>query len=431
MSPAGHRRSSRAGDRRARGTCLATLLVLAGPACTRDIGLLASPDAGMKGDGPPGDQSSAIDSAGTGGVGVGGTGGTSGLCGSGHVRFPDANGTCASTLAARSHRYALCSCSDWSPTTTLNTNPTSSNPNIIAGPVPAAIGVNGNLSAGADLSIRGSLYASGTSGITTSATLDVFKTLHSAGPVTLPPPGSVSVSGDAYVSGDVSGPVRVSGTLHVPAGATVGQGATAMATTREAVTVPDPCDCSTPFDVSAVITATASTNDNASMGLDPNRLVDPAGVVNLDIPCGTFFLSSIRAVPQVNLRIHGRALLAIAGSVTLSGGMTVVFDQGAELDLLIGGGLTSYGPYPVGAYQAAYLRVWMGGAAPISLFGGPVAGGIFQAPLANVSAPEGMLFYGSIVAASFDFGDDVQWYYDQAVLSGGLACGDPQQDPIP
>ena len=73
----------------------------------------------------------------------------------------------------------------------------------------------------------------------------------------------------------------------------------------------------------------------------------------------------------------------------------------------------------------------MGGAAPISLYGGPVAGGIFQAPQATVTAPAGMLFYGSMVAGAFDFGDDVQWYYDQAVLSGGVACGDSQQDPVP
>ena len=124
-------------------------------------------------------------------------------------------------------------------------------------------------------------------------------------------------------------------------------------------------------------------------------------------------------------------MIAVAGDVVLGGGMTVMIDPGAELDLLIGGALTSYGAFPVGDYLAARLRVWMAGAAPITLNGRPVIGGLFQAPLSTVSAPAGMEIYGSIIAASFSLGDQVLVHYNQAALVGGTPCGDPQVDTVP
>jgi len=434
MSPALHRPTSppRSPARLAPRACTALALMLAVPACTRDLGLLGRIDAGTGADRPQVDLNGPPDSSDA--TGAGGAGGTYGLCDGARVRFPDASGTCAGTLASRSHRYALCSCGDWSPGAPLSTNPFSSNPAAIpAGPVSAAVGVNGKLVASDELSIRGSLYASGYGGISTTAALDVYKTLHSAGPVSVTPPGGLaSVYGtDAYVAGDVTGALHVSGTLHAPSTAMLSGAATYMTIARETVSVPDPCDCAMPFDVTSVITATATANDNTSISLDPDYLVNPSGTITLDLPCGRFFLSSIIAQSIVNLRVHGHTLMAIAGGVTLKGGLTVQFDPGAELDLLIGGALTSYGPYPVGDYEPAPLRVWMAGSAPISLYGDPVVGGIFRAPLSTVTAPNGMLFYGSMIAASFDFGDAVQWYYDQVVLSSGVACGDPPQDPIP
>jgi len=428
MLSAVHRRTAPVWGRLATRACAAFLLALGGPSCTRDVGLLNMTDAGTTADRPAVDQNVPSDAGAGGG---GGSAATNSLCASGRVHFPDASGTCAGTLAARSHRYALCSCGDWSPGADVYTDASSSNPAITAGPVPAAVGVNGKLAASADLSIRGSVYASGAAGISANGRLDVGKTLRSAGPVTVTAPGVATVVGDAFIGGDTMGSLRVSGTLHLAPSATMGLATTAPTTTREVVSVPDPCDCTAPFDVGAIIAATATVNDNAAKGLDPNRLITPGGSVSLDIGCGTYFLNSIDSAAPVNLNIHGRALLAIAGGVTLSGGMTIIFDPGAELDLLIGGAVTSYGPYPVGAYTAAALRIWIAGAAPLTFNGHPVIGGIFEAPLSNVSAPSGMEVYGSILASSFAFGDLVLVHYDQAVLSSGLPCGDPPLDPVP
>jgi len=422
MSLAVHRRAA-----------LAALLVV--PACTRDVGLLSFADAGSPADHTPDmDQRPAGDAAGGDGAldsGVGGAAGTSSLCTGGVVRFAGANGTCSGTLAARSHRFALCSCSDWTVSAPFYTDVFSSNLSIVPGPAAAAVGVNGKISATGGLSIRGSLYASGVGGISETASLEVLKTLHSAGSVVLTPPSTGTVTGDAYIGGDVMGSLRINGTLHLTPTSVMGLATSATTTTRETVTVSDPCDCSVPFDVGGTIAALASSNDNAANGWDPDRLVMPGGAVNLDVPCGSFFLNAINSLSTINLAVHGRAVIAVGGDVSLSGGMTVYMDAGAELDMLISGGITSYGTGPVGAYLAASFRVWMAGSSPLTFYGSPIIGGIFEAPLANVNAPNGMLVDGSIVAASITLGDQVTIHYDQAVLSGGVECGDAPLDPIP
>ena len=421
MSLAVHRRAT-----------LAALL-LATPSCTRDVGLLSFPDGGGSADRTPDtDQRPGGGSTGTGGAsGGGGAAGTSSLCSGGLVRFAGANGTCSGSLAARAHRFALCSCNDWVLSAPFYTDAFSSNPSIIPGPAPAAVGVNGAISATGGLSIRGSLYASGMGGISETTIMDVAKTLHSAGSVILTPPGTGTVTSDAYIGGDVMGSLRINGTLHLAPTSNMGLATTASTTTREAVTVTDPCDCSVPFDVGGTIAALSSSNDNAANNWNPNRLVAPGGVVTLDVPCGSFFLNAINSLSLINLAVHGRAVIAVGGDVSLSGGMTVTMDPGAELDMLIFGGITSYGVGPVGAYQAASFRVWMAGSTPLTFYGHPNIGGIFEAPLANVTAPAGMEVEGSIVAESITLGDETNIHYDQAILSSGVECGDSQLDPIP
>jgi len=445
MAPAARRRRPNAGENGpgwprgwAPRSVVAISWLLGSLSCTHDVGLLSAPDASAAGDHTTdidqrtGDGSDRSGSGGNAGAGGGG-GGTAinSVCTGGPVRFPGANGICSATLAARSHRFALCSCSDWTVSAPFSTDllfPTNGGP---PGPGPAAVGVNGKITATAGLLLQGSLYASGSGGITDSAGLNVGRTLHSGGPVLLSQPATGSVMGDAFISGDVMGPLHVGGALHLPPTATMGLATTAAATVREAVNVAAPCDCTVPFDIGGVISMLSTTNDNASIGLNPSRLVTPGSAVSLDIPCGAFFLDSINSLSPINLAVHGRAVLAIGGDVLLSGGMTIIMDQGAELDLLIFGGITSYGMAPVGAWQASSLRIWMAGSSPLTFYGHPTIGGMFEAPLATVSAPSGMEVDGSIVAASLNLGDDVVVHFDQNVFTSGVACGDPQLDPVP
>lgn len=420
MGPASRRRGLlRRGRLLAR--CSIGLLACGAPSCTHDVSLLgsATTDAGgYERPTSPGDGSSDLQGGGS--------------CPGGPIRLPDAvTGNCAATLAARGHRFALCSCQDWTVSSSVYTQAFSSNPAIVAGPIPAAIGVNGKIASTADLWVKGSVYTSGAGGINISGHLDVGKTLHSAGPVTLVSPGTATVWGDAYVSGDVTGAAMIDGILHVPASATVGLATTAYTVTREAVSVAAPCDCVPPFDVEGVIAAKTASNDNASIGLDPNLLVNVTAPIYVDIPCGSFALASISAKTPLTLAVHGHALIAVAGDVTLAAGLTITVDPGADLDMLVGGALSSTGGFPIGSMPAAGFRLWMAGPGPLTLDDSPVLGGIVAAPQSNVVAPDGLEIFGSIVAASFSLGDQLIMHFDQAVLSSGTLCGDPRLDPIP
>ncbi|HEX2657898.1 MAG TPA: hypothetical protein VHU40_06485, partial [Polyangia bacterium] len=203
---------------------------------------------------------------------------------------------CAATLAARTHRFAVCSCSDWNVTASVFTDAMSSRPGMIADPFSAALGINGNLSTAsgaADLWIRGSVYVAGTKGILARGHLDVGRTLQLGGPLVLLAPMASNVWADAYAGGDVSGALYVKGTLHLSASANIGPGITAATTTRETVTIAPPCDCGQTVDVSASIANAMATNDNATIGLSLDRLASAKAPAVLDLPCGVFALSSI------------------------------------------------------------------------------------------------------------------------------------------
>ena len=426
----------RRGRRRPTGPSLALAIGLAlGGGCTHDVNLLGVASAGGSagGDGAAGGKGQGGQ---RGDASVGDSAPISSCTGTGDpVRLgtPTASApVCAATLAARTHRFALCSCSDWNVTASVFTDAMSSRPGMVADPFSAALGVNGNLttaSGAADIWARGSLYVGGSKGILARGHLDVGRTLQLGGPLTLMAAMASNVWADAYAGGDVSGALFVKGTLHLNPAASVGLGTTATATSREAVTVAPPCDCGATVDVSTAITNAMATNDNATIGLSPDRLASVKIPAVQDLPCGVFMLSSIGADASLTLNVHGRALLVVPGDIVVRGGLIVKIDSGVSLDLLLGGSLTTMGAGPVGSMTAAVFRVWVKGAGPITLDDGPVVGGIIYAPGAALSAPEGMEMYGAILAASLSFGDQVTTHFDQGVLGAG--CGDPKVDQVP
>jgi len=339
---------------------------------------------------------------------------------------------CASNLAARTHRFALCSCGDWNLTAPLFTDASSSRPGMVADPNSAALGTNGNLttaSGAADIWARGSLYVAGAKGIVSHGHLDVGGSLRVGGSLVLLAQRASNVWADAYAGGDVFGALFVNGTLHQSPTAVLGPGTTAEATVREPVVVAPPCDCGPTVDVSASVASAMATNDNATVGLSLDRLANLTTATTLELPCGVFVLSSIAAETPLTLAVHGRALLAVPGDVVVRGGLTVSIDPGVSLDLLVGGALMTMGAGPVGSTTPAAFRVWVKGAGPIVFDDRPVVGGIIYAPNAALSAPKGMEMYGSALAASLSFGDQTTVHFDQGVLTA--TCAGPRVDPIP
>ena len=129
------------------------------------------------------------------------------------------------------------------------------------------------------------------------------------------------------------------------------------------VSVPAPCDCSDGFvDVTGAITRQLIDNGDAAAGFGPDALSNVSTATQLSLGCGTYYLASIGATAApVTLVVHGHALLAVQGSVSLGAGLTVTLDPSAELDLLVGGWFTTSGD-TVGAPAApARFRIWIGG----------------------------------------------------------------------
>jgi hypothetical protein len=340
---------------------------------------------------------------------------------------------CASALATRQHRFALCVCDSLSVTSQIHTDTFDSSGGTIGAQPPAAIGVDGDLQSSGRIQALGSVYVAGPGGLTVSDLLVSLGSLRVAGPINVPSGGAVDIGEDAYAGGDIQGIVIVSGTLYLdPKAATALADISASYTVRQAVSVAPPCDCGpNVVDVAGAIAAAVAHNDDASAGFAPDRLAAVTTSTVLDVPCGTYALSSIDTQQSLFLAVHGRALLAVSGDVVLRAGFTVALDPGAELDLLVGGRLLTSGSNAIGSQTPARFRIWVAGSQSVVLDDDPTVGAIIHAAGAQVTASSGLELSGGLFAKTLTAGAQVNVHYDQAVLSAGTICGEPTATPVP
>jgi hypothetical protein len=386
--------------------------------CTRNIRLLPATSASDAGDGSS----------------PAGEGGAAQCTGLGNpITLPTAAGpVCASALATRGHRFAFCACATADVTSRLRTDAFDSTNSSVQDTTSAAVGINGGLQTTAELRAGGAIYVAGSAGVQAADHLQSGASLQIGGPLSMLA-SNTDVALDGYVAGDVTGDVRITGTLHVPATATVDPKVQAAAIVVEPVSVGAPCDCSDGFaEVATAISAAAIGNGDDAAGIAVDRLAALTAAATLDLPCGTFYLSAVDAPAALTLAVHGHALLAVGGDVDLGGGLTVALDDGAELDLLVGGRLASSGGFTIGNVAApARFRIWLGGTDSADLDGAPTIGAVIHAPAVAVNASQGLVLYGSLLADSFNFDDDSELHFDRAILSGGVPCGEPAALPIP
>jgi hypothetical protein len=342
----------------------------------------------------------------------------------------DAVSQCTGALAAVSHRFALCVCSSLTLEQPLRSDAFDSTGLTATDTTTAAVGIAGKLSTGAAIDIGGALYASG-AGATTVASFETTESLRVGGPLAAGSAG-VRIGTDAYVAGDVSGDVEVTGTLHVPAGSSVDALVRAGALAREPVNLPDPCECSSSLvDLARAVTSARATNDNLAVGLAADALVGSEAPSVLDLPCGTFVLDGIELASDLRLNVHGRSELVVVGDVSLQASLAVILDPGAELDLVLAGKLAVSGGAMVGSKAApARFRIWTASTETVELEDAPIIGAVLYAPRAEVDAPSGVDFYGSVRAAGFSAEGRAVLHYDRAVLSAGLPCGFPAQAAV-
>jgi hypothetical protein len=338
----------------------------------------------------------------------------------------DPDSICSGTVAVRTFNHALCTCEDYATSTTLETDSFDSAAGPYApGGTTGDVGVDGELRGNAIITVGGALAVAGPSGATLVADLHVAHDLEIAG--ALGTGVSVTSGGDARLAGNVDlAALAVAGTLTIPGGASLAGAVTAGATVRAPVAIAPPCACGPDdlVDIAAFVAGHAGDNQDARIGLGPDRLTDYRGPVTLDLPCGTYYLGPVRGDGELTLRITGRAVLVIDGDVALTSPFTVeLATDDAELDLMIAGLLSSDHAMVIGRTDhPARTRVYVGGAGTINLSGDSQLATNFYAPRAAVALSAEATVYGSLFVRRLDQSAPVTIHYDVDVRRADVAC---------
>lgn len=323
--------------------------------------------------------------------------------------------TCAGTLAQVTFRWALCSCTGVSTSGAIHLDGFSSR--VADAGAGGSVGVNGTYASSSTVSATGSMWLEQDLSLSVAgraSELTVGGQCSGAG---------TSIVRDARVAGSVNG-LSVGGQLFVPTtSAITGSVSAAGGIVRGPVVVSPPCDCrpEQQVDIVGVIADGKAHNDNATVGLDPSALQSPSGPIRLDLPCGRFFLSAIHASRATTIAVHGRTALFVEGDLSASSDLAFFVDEGAELDVFVGGNITSAGSIRFGSPQMpAVSRFYVHGLLSTSS-GGTLAGN-FYLPKSAFSASADMTVYGSVFCGSLNVSKSLGVHYDSAIQTAGQAC---------
>ncbi|HVY25864.1 MAG TPA: hypothetical protein VHB79_04905 [Polyangiaceae bacterium] len=345
------------------------------------------------------------------------------------VNSPDMGG-CLGNLAATTFRWTLCSCKDVQLSDYILVDAFDSTKGPYQpGSTGGGVGANEKYHAsGASVppkaGIYGDLWASSTQGINDSADELVKNILKSGG--SLQSSATMTVEGDVYANGDVPKGVEIGGNLHVPADAKVGV-TPAGKVVRGAVSFPPPCDCAEKqlVPITAMVEAHAGTNnDNAAVGLDPDVLASPKAPTRLDLPCGSYYLSSIHPSVGVTIWAHGHVALYIGEDVQSSDDISFGVDATGSFDVFIAGKLGASAGLTIGSPNyPALTRTYIGSTTGVSLSSAAYISGNIYAAYGQVHWSASTDAYGSVFAGDFDASAPTRIHYDRAVLNQGDGCG--------
>lgn len=334
-----------------------------------------------------------------------------------------ADGTCPGDLAAALFRHAVCGCGLLSTSAPLATDGFDSRiapyaPGGLGGAVGGDLGLDAAdlVTVGGDLTIAGD-------GLDAGAILEIAGDLACGGPLGRPS-SAITVGGAARIAGDVDvARLEVAGTLTTAPGATVTGDVTAGATATAAITVPPPCRCDE-LDVAATIAAHAAQHDGAAIDLAPDALADVAGDATVELPCGRFYLDRIQGTGAgtVTVRAVGRAVLFVAGNITLAQDLAVELAPGAELDLFVGGNVQT-GALRLGdPARPAALRVYVAAAGSIAPGDAATIAANLYAPDADLALAAPLEVFGALVVHQLAGGGALTVHFDRAIAAAGDAC---------
>jgi hypothetical protein len=344
---------------------------------------------------------------------------------------PPGLGGCLGGLAATTFRWTLCSCKDVSLMDLILVDAFDSTKGpYMPGGIGGGVGAdNQYLSTSSSLppggGIWGDLWVSSPMGLNNGGDDVVKHECRSAGPLTAN--GSLAISADAYAEGDVSN-VTIGGKLYVPTGANVSV-TPGGGIVRGPVSFPPPCDCAANqlVPVTAMVQAHASpNNDNAAIGLNENVLASPGGPSRLDLPCGSYYLTSVHPGVPVTIWAHGQTALYIGQDVSPSDNLAFGVDPTGAFDIFIAGTLSTQAALTIGSPNyPALTRTYIGSTTGISFSSEANVAGNIYAAFGSVDWSAGTDAYGSVFAGNFLASAAARIHYDAAVLQQGTSCPPP------
>jgi hypothetical protein len=337
------------------------------------------------------------------------------------VTIPTARGeSCIGDVAAKTFRFALCSCTELSWNGTLKTDSFDSTTGKTG--ESASIGANLGASSSARYDIGGSLWT-GSSGLSVTGSGRVAKDMHVGGGVKSTAPQTVD--GDLYSDSAAGSYITVGGAVHVPAGTTLKDVTAGKGVINEPVTIAEPCNCKTPaVDPATVVDFIKTQNDNASGSIVSSDLTKFHDPKTLDLPCGRYYFDQISGSATLTFKLTGRTVVAVDAGLALSGAFNFELAPGAELDLFVRGDLEFSGSNTLGDIaKPARIRVYAAGT-KVHLSGGTRLGGNIYAPNAKLSSSGDIEVSGSLFAREFSLTGSTTIHYDEAILQVP-GCGTP------
>jgi hypothetical protein len=197
---------------------------------------------------------------------------------------------------------------------------------------------------------------------------------------------------------------------------------------RGPVSFQPPCDCAANqlVPVTSMVQAASSNNDNAAIGLDENILASPAAPSRLDLPCGSYYLSSIRPSVAVTIWAHGQTALYIGQDVNPSDAIAFGVDPNGAFDIFIAGKLDTSAKLTIGSPNyPALTRTYVGSTTGVTFSSDANIAGNIYAAFGLVTWSAGTDAYGSVFAGDFTASAATRIHYDTAVLNAGGSCPPP------
>lgn len=382
------------------------LLLLLAACASRDIAATNSTDGGMtagycSGTGPPilvGD-----------GVTVGDGDGT-----------PDS--VCTGTVAVETFVRALCTCEGYATATTLTTDSFDSSVAPYApGGTTGDVGIDGIIQSNALLEIGGALSVGSSASMT--GDFHVAHELDVGGDFV----ANNSTAADAKIAGNLAvTSLAVVNTLTVPASSTLAGAITAGTTVRAPVTVAPPCACgaSDLVDIGAFVDAHVTDNQDAVIGLAPDRLTNYSGAQTVDLPCGIYYLGPVNGDGALTLRITGRVALLVAGDIAMTAPLSIVLaTDDAELDLMVSGLFSSTQAVVIGrADHPSRTRLYIDGSDDINLSGDSKLAANVYAPKAGLALSGNAEVFGSLFIRRLGQSAPITIHYDVDVRRADVGC---------